>query len=47
MLQPGSRRKKNTPFQSGGVGPPSLARLVLLLGAVVAAIWWLLRLSQR
>lgn len=47
MPLPGSRRKRKPPFAFGGVGPPSLFRLVALLAAVLGAIWTLLHFVAR
>jgi hypothetical protein len=47
MPLPGSRRKKKAPFAFGGVGPPSLFRLVAFLVVVLGAIWFLLRGAHR
>ncbi|MDB4948716.1 MAG: hypothetical protein JWM27_1365 [Gemmatimonadetes bacterium] len=48
MPRPGSRRRRRrAPFAFGGVGPPSMFRLVALLVVVMGAIWYLLRFAGR
>jgi hypothetical protein len=47
MPPPGSRRRKKAPFAFGGVGPPSMFRLLAFLIVVVGAIWFLLRFAVR
>lgn len=42
MLRPGSRDKRRSPYTTGGVQPPSIWRLVILLAVVIGGIVWLL-----
>jgi hypothetical protein len=43
MLSPWPERRRPNPY--GGARPPSVWRLVLMLLAVLAAIYWLLRMA--
>lgn len=47
MPLPGSPRKRKSPHAFGGVGPPSIFRLVAFLVVILGAIWFLLGLAGR
>lgn len=47
MLPPASRGKRRSPYSTGGVRPPSIWRLIILLAVVIGGIAWLLNFASR
>jgi hypothetical protein len=47
MLRPASRGNRRSPYSTGGVRPPSIWRLIILLAVVIGGIVWLLNQAAR